>query len=83
MPAPRPLPCLPIRDPELAATVRRLDCAHYDRCLAIAERGHWPSFTCGTALCYQPPSEKQRAHDNICLLRLGKKIVEGLDGGDD
>lgn len=59
-----------------AASVRRLDCAKYSRCLGVAAAKGWHGFACGVG-CYVQPDDEQRARDTIGLIALAH--VLGVD----
>lgn len=46
-PNPRPL-SEPLRTELHVLRNRHRDCPEYDRCLGVAARSNWPSFTCGS-----------------------------------
>jgi len=63
--------------PEEAARKRCLDCAHYDRCLDIADKAGWSSFACTGCPGYQRPEPLAAKRDLHGHLEVLNSILNG------
>lgn len=64
------------RGPELVADRQRLDCARRSRCLLVASRADWRSFTCRGCDAYTPPDADALACERVELAAFGRFVVD-------
>jgi hypothetical protein len=73
-PDPRPIRVM-VTDPDLVP--RRVDCAHYQRCLNIAEAKRWLGFDCFAACrAYEAMSPERQQQERIAILRVLKESCQ-------